>query len=233
LDKIRHTNVQEGEAGGITQQIGATQFSRETLASQTNCLQEFEPFDIRIPGLLMIDTPGHESFTNLRSRGSSLCDIAILVIDLMHGLEPQTIESLNMLKKKRTPFIVALNKIDRLYGWQTVPDRSSRVALEAQDANTRQEFNDKYTRVVTQLMEQGLNANLYWKNDDLAHTVSLVPTSAHTGEGIPDLLKMLITLTQTRLEESLMFMDVLQCTVLEVKVIDGLGHTVDVVLVNG
>lgn len=124
-------------------------------------------------------------------------------------------------------------QIDRLYGWQTVPDRSSRVALDAQDANTKQEFDDKYTRVVTQLMEQGLNASLYWKNDDVAHTVSLVPTSAHTGEGIPDLLKMLITLTQTRLEESLMFMDVLQCTVLEVKVIDGLGHTVDVVLVNG
>mmetsp|Transcript_20985 Transcript_20985/g.21659 ORF Transcript_20985/g.21659 Transcript_20985/m.21659 type:complete len:621 (-) Transcript_20985:42-1904(-) len=233
LDKIRHTNVQEGEAGGITQQIGATQFSRETLIHQTACLQDESPFDIRIPGLLMIDTPGHESFTNLRSRGSSLCDIAILVIDLMHGLEPQTIESLNMLKKKRTPFIVALNKVDRLYGWKSVPDRSIRAALADQDENCIQEFNDRAQRAITQLMEQGLNASLYWKNDDLAHTVSLVPTSAHTGEGIPDLLRMLITLTQERLTESLMFMDVLQCTVLEVKVVDGLGHTVDVVLVNG
>lgn len=143
LDKIRHTNVQEGEAGGITQQIGATQFSRETLAHQTNCLQAESPFDIRIPGLLMIDTPGHESFTNLRSRGSSLCDIAILVIDLMHGLEPQTIESLNMLKKGRTPFIVALNKVDRLYGWNSVPDRPIRAALADQDQNCMQEFNDR------------------------------------------------------------------------------------------
>jgi translation initiation factor 5B len=143
LDKIRHTNVQEGEAGGITQQIGATQFSRETLMHQTNCLQADNPFEIKIPGLLMIDTPGHESFTNLRSRGSSLCDIAILVIDLMHGLEPQTIESINMLKKGRTPFIVALNKVDRLYGWKSVPDRSIRAALADQDSNCIQEFNDR------------------------------------------------------------------------------------------
>lgn len=233
LDKIRHTNVQEGEAGGITQQIGATQFSRETLLMQTQCMQQFGAFDIRFPGLLVIDTPGHESFTNLRSRGSSLCDIAILVIDLMHGLEQQTIESINLLKRRRTPFIVALNKVDRLYGWKTMPDSPIQVALAAQDENVRYEFKSRLTNAITQLMEQGLNASLYWENDDPTHTVSLVPTSAISGEGVPDLLKMVITLTQTNLVEQLMYMEVLQCTVLEVKVIEGLGHTVDVVLVNG
>ena len=233
LDKIRHTNVQEGEAGGITQQIGATQFSRETLMVQTQCMQATQPFDIKIPGLLVIDTPGHESFTNLRSRGSSLCDIAILVIDLMHGLEPQTIESINLLKRKRTPFVVALNKVDRCYGWKTMADCPIREALAAQDENCRFEFKDRSERAIVQLMEQGLNAKLYWENDDLAHTVSLVPTSAISGEGVPDLLKMVITLTQTRLTEQLMYSEALQCTVLEVKAIEGLGHTVDVVLVNG
>jgi translation initiation factor 5B len=145
LDKIRHTNVQEGEAGGITQQIGATQFPRETLRIQTNAVKEaFDPeFDIKLPGLLVIDTPGHESFTNLRSRGSSLCDIAILVVDLMHGLEQQTIESLQLLKKKRTPFIVALNKVDRCYGWKTMHNAPIRSALAAQDENVHYEFKDR------------------------------------------------------------------------------------------
>ena len=80
---------------------------------------------------------------------------------------------------------------------------------------------------------QGLNAKLYWENDDPQHTVSLVPTSAVSGEGVPDLIMMVIRLTQELQWEKLMYMNVLQCTVLEVKVIEGLGHTVDVVLVNG
>jgi translation initiation factor 5B len=233
LDKIRHTNVQEGEAGGITQQIGATQFSRETLSIQTYSMQAVAPFEIKVPGLLMIDTPGHEAFQNLRSRGSSLCDIAVLVVDLMHGLEPQTIESINILKKRRTPFIVALNKVDRCYGWKTMPDSPIQLALAAQDDNVKFEFKDRCERAIVQLMEQGLNAKLYWENDDPGHTVSVVPTSAVSGEGVPDLIRLLLVLTQERMTERLMFTDALQCTVLEVKAIEGLGHTIDVVLVNG
>lgn len=233
LDKIRHTNVQEGEAGGITQQIGATYFVKDTLEIQTQEIRQMSPLDIRVPGLLVMDTPGHESFTNLRSRGSSLCDVAILVIDLMHGLEQQTIESLNMLRKRNAPFIVALNKIDRCYGWVTCPDKPVRESFKAQDSNTMGEFYDRYQRVRTQLMEQGLNAALYWENDSPEDTISVVPTSAVTGEGVPDLIWNLISISQTRLLERIMAVSVLQCTVLEVKVIEGLGTTIDVILVNG
>ena len=233
LDKIRNTSVQEGEAGGITQQIGATQFPKETLALQTQAMQQFKEFNIDIPGLLMIDTPGHESFTNLRNRGSTLCDIAILVIDLMHGLEQQTIESLNMLRRKKAPFVVALNKVDRCYGWKSENDSPIRSALGRQDSSTMSEFNDRASQVIVQLAEQGVNAKLYWENDSPEDTISLVPTSAMTGEGVPDLLHQLILYTQNKIREKLMYVESLQCTVLEVKVIEGLGTTVDVVLVNG
>lgn len=234
LDNIRQTNVQEGEAGGITQQIGATQFSPEVLKAKTAPMHGVAGFkDIRLPGLLMIDTPGHESFSNLRSRGSSLCDIAILVIDLMHGLEPQTIESLNMLRKGNTPFVVALNKVDRCYGWKSNINAPIRDTLKAQDENTRAEFHDRAQKSMTQLNEQGLNCALYWENDDPLDTISLVPTSAHTGEGVPDLLSMLIKCTQDLQTQKIMYHAWLQCTVLEVKNIDGYGPTCDVVLVNG
>ena len=233
LDKIRHTNVQEGEAGGITQQIGATQFSKETLVTQTKSMQKSSPLEINLPGLLMIDTPGHESFSNLRSRGSSLCDAAVLVIDLMHGLEPQTIESLNMLIKGKTPFVIALNKVDRLYGWKTFPDSPIRESLAQQDDNTKSEFKDKCAACILQLNEQGLNVSLYWENDDFVESIPIVPTSAHTGEGVPDLLQMIIRLTQELQTDKLMYQEIVQCTVLEVKIIEGLGPTCDVVLVNG
>jgi translation initiation factor 5B len=233
LDKIRQTNVQEGEAGGITQQIGATYFPVEALKKKTAVVNPNNAFEFKVPGLLVIDTPGHESFTNLRSRGSSLCNIAILVVDIMHGLEPQTLESMRLLRDKKTPFIVALNKIDRLYGWKKIDNNGFRDSLAMQSKSVQNEFRDRLEKTKLAFSEQGFNAELYYENKSMAKYVSLVPTSAHTGEGIPDMLKLLVTLTQERMTRQLMYLSEVECTVLEVKVIEGLGTTIDVVLSNG
>ncbi|MQL89570.1 hypothetical protein Taro_022148 [Colocasia esculenta] len=231
LDCIRGTNVQEGEAGGITQQIGATYFPAENIKERTKELKS--DANLKVPGLLVIDTPGHESFTNLRSRGSSLCDIAVLVVDIMHGLEPQTIESLNLLKSRKAEFIVALNKVDRLYGWKKCPNAPIQVAMKQQSKDVQNEFRMRLTQIITEFKEQGLNTELYYKNKDMGETYNIVPTSALSGEGIPDLLLVLLFWTQRTMVEKLTFVNELQCTVLEVKVIEGLGTTIDVVLVNG
>lgn len=265
LDKIRQTNVQDGEAGGITQQIGATFFNKPTLLEKIEPVRAYlkdehganpklppsaidsvlaaddaldgvidpEVSALKLPGLLVIDTPGHESFSNLRSRGSSLCDMAIVVVDLMHGLEQQTLQSISMLRRKRTPFVVALNKIDRCYDWQACENECVRRTLSKQQDHTKQEFRTRLEQCTRELNEQGLNVTLYWNNEDPGSTVSMVPTSAITGEGVPDLLRVILSLTQHRLTSALMLSSTLQCTVLEVKVVEGLGSTLDVILVNG
>ncbi|KAK3924906.1 Eukaryotic translation initiation factor 5B [Frankliniella fusca] len=233
LDKLRRTNVQDGEAGGITQQIGATNVPIDAIKEQVKIVKDFDENDLRIPGLLIIDTPGHESFSNLRNRGSSLCDIAILVVDIMHALEPQTIESINLLKAKKTPFVVALNKIDRLYDWQTMNRKDVRDIIKGQQANTQLEFEQRTKEVILQFAEQGLNAALFYENPDPRSYVSLVPTSAITGEGMGNILALIVDNCQNLLAKRLMYSDDLQATVLEVKAIPGLGTTIDCILVNG
>lgn len=233
LDKIRQTNVQEGEAGGITQQIGATYFPVEAIKQKTQVVNQDGKFEFKVPGLLVIDTPGHESFSNLRSRGSSLCNIAILVVDIMHGLEPQTLESMRMLRERKTPFVVALNKIDRLYGWKKIDNNGFQESLALQGKAVQNEFKNRLDQTKVAFAEQGFNAELFYENKQMSKFVSLIPTSAHTGEGIPDMLKLILQLTQERMVGSLMYLSEVQATVLEVKQIEGFGMTIDVILSNG
>lgn len=254
LDKLRRTNVQDGEAGGITQQIGATNVPIDAIKEQCKIVRDVSrvtelilsknidfkllffqssEFIYKLPGLLIIDTPGHESFSNLRNRGSSLCDIAILVVDIMHGLEPQTIESINILKSRKTPFIVALNKIDRLYDWKTMNRRDVRDVLKSQAPNTQAEFQTRTNDVILQFAEQGLNAALFYESPDPRSYVNLVPTSAITGEGMGNLLFLIVESCQSWLAKRLMYSEDLLATVLEVKAISGLGTTIDAILING
>lgn len=235
LDQIRQTNVQVNEAGGITQQIGASFFPQTKLKEQ---IAKLDPKALKvacdIPGLLVIDTPGHEAFANLRNRGSSLCDMAIVVVDIMHGLERQTLESLKMLHEKQTPYILALNKIDRIYGWKQAKDTSSFVNLKKQASATKSNFEEKKLSTLTQLMKEGINSKFYWENSEPEEYVSIIPTSALIGEGMPDLLGYITYYTQTFLEKKIVRNETdFKATVLEVKKVEGIGMTVDVILVSG
>jgi translation initiation factor 5B len=232
LDKLRSTNVQKNEHGNITQQIGASYFPRSSLLRAIKKMPT-ESFDVTIPGVLMLDTPGHESFANLRNRGSSICDIAILVVDIAHGLEKQTRESLRLLRQKKCPFIVALNKVDKLFDWQKNEDMDIRQTFSLQKPHVLAEFETKLSNIKLQLAEEGINSELYYDNKDDKRVVSIVPLSAKTGEGIVDLIYLKIKLVQQYMETKISFKDDLQCTILEVKPVQGFGMTMDVILVNG
>jgi translation initiation factor 5B len=233
LDKLRKTNVQEGEAGGITQQIGATFFPIENFTHHLNKIPEKFRIDPKIPGFLVIDTPGHESFQNLRVRGSSLCDLAVLVVDIMHGLEKQTIDSIELLRRRKTPFIIALNKVDRIYQWKSTEWGGFRDSYEVQKKNQTREFNDRLNKIIMQLVQNNLNVALYDENPSMKEYINIVPTSAVTGEGMPDLIGMFVYIGQKFLMKKIEYKEEIQCTILEVKVLEGTGTTIDVILVNG
>lgn len=182
---------------------------------------------------MVIDTPGHESFQNLRARGQSLCDLAVLVVDLMHGLQKQTLDSLEMLRKRRTPFIIAFNKIDRIHNWKIFEWGPFRESYDKQKKTQTKEFDDRFKKIVTQLIQTGLNVSVYDENPSMKEYINIVPTSAVTGEGMPDLIGMFVYLSQKFLTKKLEVKNIIQCTILEVKVLEKTGHTIDIILVNG
>ncbi|KAL3093232.1 hypothetical protein niasHT_022682 [Heterodera trifolii] len=233
LDTIRRSNVQEGEAGGITQQMGATRVPGQAIKERSKMVKNFCADSMQIPGFLIIDTPGHESFANMRSRGSSLCDFAILVVDIMHGLEPQTIESLKLLIKRQTPFVVALNKVDRLYGYESNPRKDIWQHLKSQPTNAQLEFKERFDKIVGEFSEQAINIALANKNVNFDEYISVVPTSAFHGDGIGNLMAHIVEQCQTRHAQRLAFSEELECIVMEVRSLPGLGTTIDVILING
>jgi len=232
LDCVRGTSVAAGEAGLITQHIGATEVPIEHIREVCGPLMKGKSFNV--PGLLFIDTPGHHSFITLRARGGSLADLAVLVIDVKEGIKPQTIESIRILKQFKTPFIIALNKIDVIPGWRSETNRPFVLAERAQDPGPVDDLNQRLYRNIAKLAEEGLFAERYDRIDDFRKTIAMVPVSAATGEGVPDLLLVLIGLAQRFLEEALEAEEGPgKGTILEVKEERGLGQTVDVILYAG
>jgi translation initiation factor 5B len=234
LDKIRKTSVQAREAGGITQHIGASFFPVDTLKQLVGPLLSMVKSEIEIPGLLVIDTPGHEAFTNLRKRGGSAADIAILVIDILRSFEAQTYECIEILKTRKTPFLVAANKIDRVPGWKSYSDTPFLKAYQLQDPYVRQDLDTKLYDIIGVFSRLGFKTDRFDHIKDFTKTVAIVPTSAKTGEGITDLLMVLIGLTQQHLKKRLQTTEgPAKGTVLEVKEEPGLGLTLNTIIYDG
>ena len=217
LDKIRGTSIQEGEFGGITQKISFTTLSKENIKKRAEKILEKFKIPLEIPGLLFIDTPGHAAFTNLRKRGGSLADIAVLVIDINDGIKPQTAEVLKILKANKTPFIVALNKIDNISGWQTPKSLLSLDAVENQAINVKQNFEEKFYTLIGVLHSYGFNADMYSKITDFTQNLAIIPCSAKTNEGISEILAMITALSQKFLKERIKTKEQGKGVVLEVK----------------
>lgn len=232
LDKIRGTTVVDKEAGAITQHIGATEVPLSTI--RTLC-QGIMGGNMMIPGLLFIDTPGHHAFTTLRSRGGALADLAVLVVDITEGFQPQTIEAIKILKQYKTPFVIAANKIDRIQGWTPTKNAPFIKSFANQPEYVKTAIDTRTYELVGTLSDMGFSSDRYDRVRDFQRNVGIVPLSAKTGEGIPDLLMVLIGLAQRFLEENLR-MTVTGPgvgTVLEVKEERGLGYTIDAIIYDG
>ena len=235
LDKIRRTVVANREAGAITQAIGVSIIPMETI--KKICGNLFDAFKegLTVPGLLTIDTPGHAAFTSLRKRGGSLADIAILVVDINEGFKPQTIESIEILKANKVPFIIAANKVDLLHGWKYDQYKTLLANIADFDFKIQGEFEKKLYELVGQCTENELQAERFDRIDDYTKQIAIVPVSANTGQGIPELLMVLTGLAQKYLEKKLEIDETGNCkgTILEVKEEKGLGMTIDTIIYNG
>ncbi|MCD2202781.1 translation initiation factor IF-2 [Halobacterium sp. KA-6] len=233
LDKIRGSAVIEGEAGAITQHIGATAVPLDVVSEVAGSLVDPTEFDL--PGLLFIDTPGHHSFSTLRSRGGALADIAILVVDVNDGFQPQTEEAIRILKDTGTPFVVAANKIDTIPGWNPTEDAPVQQTYENQSDRVRSQLDEALYELIGELSGAGFSSDLYWRVQDFQSNIGVIPVSAETGEGVPDLLTVLMGLAQRYMKAE---MEVNidgpgAGTVLEVKDERGFGTTLDVILYDG
>jgi len=231
LDYIRGSSVADRESGAITQHIGASEIPIDVIYNVCGELLKQQNFSL--PGLLFIDTPGHHAFTTLRTRGGSLADLAVLIVDINEGFKPQTYESINILKQYKTPFIIAVNKIDKISGWKKSNELLSK-RIASQRTNVKTIFKDKIFELIGILYENKFQAELYYKIQDFRKNIAIIPISSKTGEGIPELLMTLVGLAQKFLEEKLHNeIGPAKGSVLEVKEEVGLGTTIDSIIYSG
>ncbi len=236
LDAIRKSNVAKKEAGGITQMIGASYVPKENIESLGLALAKKMNITLKIPGLLFIDTPGHEVFTNLRERGGSIADIAILVIDIMQGIQPQTVESMKILRHYKTPFIIAANKLDMIKGWNCKKSSTSFLeSISCQQEHIKQAVDEKLYSLMGSISEHGFDSERFDRITNFGKQIAIIPLSAKTKEGIGELLMLISGLSQKYMEESLKI-EVNgpgKASVMEIKEEKGMGTTADIILYDG
>jgi translation initiation factor 5B len=235
LDKVRESSVAAREAGGITQHIGATEVPIEVVKKICGKMLAAMKTDVKIPGLLFIDTPGHEAFTNLRKRGGSIADLAVLVVDIREGFMPQTIEAIEILKNYKTPFIIVANKVDLMMGWQKQDGYSFMRSFKDQSDDMKKRIDIKIYEIIGRLSEMNIQSERFDRVEDFTKQVSIVPASAKTGEGVAEALMLLAGMSQKYLEKNLQI-EVSgpgKASILEVKEERGFGTSLDLVLYNG
>ena len=235
LDYIRGSTIADKEAGGITQHIGATEIPNDTIDEICGSFISALTIKDLIPGLFFIDTPGHAAFTSLRKRGGALADLAVLIVDVNDGFKPQTFEALNILKMYKTPFIVVANKIDMIFGWETHEGLSFKESFNQQAQSVKQALDTKVYEIVGTLHKEGFQSERFDRISDFASQISIIPISARSGEGIIEVLAMLLGLAQEYLTEQLEINEDAPAkgTVLEIKEETGLGLTVDSIIYDG
>lgn len=235
LDAIRGTGVAKKEAGGITQMIGASYVPRETIEEISRPISDKMKINLIVPGILFIDTPGHEAFTNLRERGGSIADMAILVVDIAQGFQPQTIESIKILKNAKTPFVIAANKVDLVDGWKSNKTDSFLESLSRQPEHVNNNLDNKVYELVGKLAEFGFDSERFDRVRDFTKQLAIVPVSAKTREGLSELLLFIAGLSQRFLEKELNVHPDISArgSVIEVKDERGMGPTIDVIIYDG
>lgn len=233
MDVIKGSSVHENEVGGITQTIGSTFVSIDYIREITKSIKGKLAVEHCIPGFIIIDTPGHSAFTNMRDRGSSLCNVAILVVDVKKGIQAETVESIEMLKEKKVPFIIALNKIDITEGWQESNEINLRKVLKKQSNLTNQLLTSVIEDLKYELSKYNINSEFIFDNKNPQNTYSIVPISTKTKEGLPDLLSLIVYMSQNWIEKKITYRDRLNATIMESSLDKKLGWIIDIILTNG
>jgi translation initiation factor 5B len=233
LDVIRSSKVASSEIGGITQQIGASFLSLDFIEKKTKEIKGKFEVKSKLPGILLIDTPGHEAFYKLRERGASMCDIAILVIDIIEGVLPQTEEVIEMLKVNKIPFVIALTKIDRVSGWNITENSTLRNSVKKQSKETLMKFNSYLEDIKYQLSKLEINSEFYFNNKNPDKVYSIIPVNSLNNEGISDLLALMMYLTSNWMEKKLIIKDKFKALVMEAYQDKKLGHLIELIIING